>query len=600
MTMSWLMSLVLLAAAPSWAGTPRASSELRDSDGQRHPASHAFDGLLHTGWAEGELGDGAGSWLELRLDAVTDVQSVSIWPGNLSGNERTLREYGRPKTVRITLSGAGEEVVVEKALSDPGELGMMRVDIDVEGKARTIRIDVDDTFRGGIYSDMFIAEVAVNFAKGTPSPAVERLKAWLESDAGQRASNKNRDEVIALYERVMGAEFGDRDALTELMERAADGAPFLRRQVNSQVPMGYRVHALVPDEVSVEALLKIKDSNAIPAIDRAAVRTLGATSARFTQLAGVFRAHQDLVGGQRVTVRPWGQTGFAKGALQSFGEPLQIEVDRFGGVWVADVGNHRVQRFGMNGLVEKTWGLGEPGITNTWFHATRPHYAAAHTPSEAEGGFTNPVDLAIVPGKDSDTVAILDAAGRVTILGGGSKVLRAWKIPAEERIIAGVGGEGYLVHTKGKLAVIWGNEGWLFSMEGEELGHFQLKDGVPSGAVGLSNGKLGLIYGRELVMYSVDGFRHGDILNGALGTGFEAWDVTLDERGKLWAVTDAGLLVKFKRPGRIDYQVRLDTAGLSMPRLDVHDDMAFITHKDAILKVDALELHAQQSLEENP
>ena len=45
-----------------------------------------------------------------------------------------------------------------------------------------------------------------------------------------------------------------------------DGAPFLRRQVQSLVPMGYRVQALQPDTVAIEALLKLKDSNC-PAVD---------------------------------------------------------------------------------------------------------------------------------------------------------------------------------------------------------------------------------------------------------------------------------------------------------------------------------------------
>lgn len=594
------ISLVLASlflALPAWAGTPRASSELRDSDGNRYPVANAFDGLLSTAWAESEYGDGEGSWIELNLGTPTDIESISIWPGKLEGTNRSIRENGRPKKVTITLSGAGEEVVVEKVLRDPGEHGPLRVDIDVEGKARVVRIQVDEAYSGGIFADMYISEVAINFAKGPTPPVVQRMLAQLESPAGQKQLEANRTEVVSLYDKIKGSDFGDRDALFALMDRAADGAPFLRRQVASSVPAGYRIAALPPDDVAIEALLKIKDSNAIPAIERAALRTVGSESSRYQQYAGVFRAHQALVGGAAVVVSPWGQTGFAKGALQSLGEPLQIEVDNFGGVWVADTANNRVQRFGMTGLSEKVWCEGEPLITSDWFQSTRAQYAAACSPSDLPHGFRNPVDLTVIPGKHHDTVAVLDAGGKVTIIGAGDAIERHWKLPVTDPIISGVGGEGYIVHAKKKLVVIWGNQGFVFSLTGDELGRFSIADGVPSGAVALKNGKLGLIFGQELVLYGLDGFRHGGVLRGALGKGFESWDVTLDEDGKLWAVTDKGTLTKFKSPGKVDFTVQLDTFSLQVPRLDVYDGLAFITSRDAIRKVDALELHARQAVE---
>lgn len=586
-----------LLALPAWAGTPRASSELRDSEGNRYPVAYAFDGLLSTAWAEGEYGDGEGSWIELNLGTPTEIASISIWPGKLEGTNRNIRENGRPKKVTITLSGAGEDVVVEKVLRDPGEHGPLRVDIDVEGKARVVRIQIDEVYAGGIFADTYISEVAINFAKGPTPPVVQRTLAQLESPAGQKQIEANRAEVIALYDKIKGSEFGDRDALFALMDRAADGAPFLRRQVAASVPAGYRIAALPPDDVAVEALLKVKDSNAIPAIERAALRTVGSESARYQQYAGVFRAHQALVGGASVVVPPWGQTGFAKGALQGLGEPLQIEVDNFGGIWVADTANNRVQRFGMTGLAEKVWCEGEPLITSDWFQGTRAQYAAACAPSDRPNGFRNPVDLTVIPGKHHDTVAVLDAGGKVTIIGAGDAVERHWKLPVTDPIIAGVGGEGYIVHTKKKLVILWGNQGFVYSLTGDELGRFPIADGVPSGAVAFKNGKLGLIFGQELVLYGLDGFRHGGVLRGALGKGFESWDVTLDEEGKLWAVTDKGTLTKFKSPGKVEFTVQLDAFSLQVPRLDVYDGLAFITSRDTIRKVDALELHARQAVE---
>lgn len=592
---TWLALLTLLLPATSLAGAPRASSEHRDSDGARHPASQAFDGLLSTAWAEGELGDGEGAWLELKLDGPTDVRSVSIWPGNLSGGQRTIRETGRPKRVKVTLSGAGDEVTVDKPLLDPAEHGMLRVDVDIEGRARTIRIEVEEAYRGGIYSDLFIAEVAVNFVSGDPPAQAQRLAAWLESDAGAKAVEANREEVIALYDRVNGEEFGDRDALLQLMDRAADGAPFLRSRVQSQIPAGFRMSALPADDVAVEALLKIKDSNAIPAVDRAAVRSQGPLAARYRQLADAFRAHQELVGGGRRNIAPYGDTGWEPGAFQSLGEPLPIEIDSLGRLWIADVGNHRVQRLGAEGLFQKAWGVAEPGVTTAWLGGNRAPYAAGSAPAEAPRGFTSPLDVAILTHKKGDVVAVLDGRGQIALIDAADQVTASWMVPFDVPVTSGVGGEAHLTWVKGKLVVAWGTQGFVYDAEGAELARFDIADGSPTGALPVG-GKVGFIHGRALVLYSLDGFRHGDVMGQALGEGFEAWSAAWDERGRLWAVTDKGQLFRLKKPGKVDFVVSLGDTVVELPRIDVHDDRAYVTLRDRVQVFDALELHAKAKL----
>ena len=81
----------LLLMAASLAATPRGSSTLRDAEGVRHTPDLAFDGLMKTGWAEGDAGYGEGSWLELTLDRKTTLNSISIWPGDLSQGARSHR-----------------------------------------------------------------------------------------------------------------------------------------------------------------------------------------------------------------------------------------------------------------------------------------------------------------------------------------------------------------------------------------------------------------------------------------------------------------------------------------------------------------------------
>lgn len=593
----WVMLLGI--GSPALAGTVKASSELKDNEGERHGASLALDGLLSTGWAEGEMGDGKDSWIEIRLDALTEIESISIWPGNLSLGQRSLREFGRPKDVTVTLLGGDEEVSVQARILDPGDRGPLRSDIDVQGSARTIRVSVDEAYSGGIYNDLFIAEIGVNFTRGASPRNVERLNSWLEGDSGKRALDQNRESVVELFDSISQAEFGDRESLQVLMDQAGDGAPFLRRQVQSLVPLGYRVQALRPDSVAIEALLKLKDSNAIPALERAALRSVGQKARRLQAQVETFQAYQDLVGGGRMNIPPFGTTGWEEGALQSLGEPMNIEVDPFGAVWVADVANNRLQRFSFNGIHEQTWGHSEAGIASSWFQRPRTAYVAGSQAGDKSGEFATAVDLAQIPTKDGGRIAVLDGKARVTILDELGDVARVISAPADGGVIPGVGGEAFLVYLKGeRLAVVWGNEGWVFSLDGENLGHFELEDGAPTGAVALKNGKLGLIYGKALVMYSLDGFRHGDIMDGALGTGFEAWDITMDDRGKLWAVTDMGDIIKFKKAGKIDYKVRGFEYDLKTPRMAVYDDICFVMDRDEIKKVDALELNARAQLDD--
>lgn len=597
------VGLALLLALPvrGLAAPPRpisASSEAVASSGGKHLAANAFDGLLSTGWAEGELGDGNGAWLELRFDKPVDVESISIFPGWLGGSDREIREYGRPKLVTLSFEVAsGEPVVKQERLLDPGESGPLRHDVAISvPQARAVRITFDEVLAGGLYSDTFVSEVAVNLVDGKPVPAVSDVTGWLASEAGLAAAEKSRTEAIAMYDAISGSEFGDRDKLRVLMEWAADGAPYLRERV-ARVTPGFRVQPLQPDKTAIEALLKLKDSNAIPAIERAALRVTGSLADDLRRRAKLFDAYQELLGGGGRNIPPWGQEGFGKGALRSLGEPLDIVADGYGALYVADVGNNRVQRFGLeSGVTDRQWGAAEPGVTDVWFTRKREAYASGSMPGEEPGSFTNPVDLAVVPGKEGDRLLVLDARGRITVIEPDDSIGHVQKITTDMGIGSGAGGEGHIVTTKGKAIAIYGNEGFVWDLEDwTELGRFTLEDGVPTSAVAFKNGKLGLVYGPKLVLYSTDGFRHGDVIGESLGEGYQDWAVTLDERGKLWAVLDTGRVVKFKKPGKVDYSVKLGTYSFENPRIAVFADNVFVTEGDRIVHADALDLLAKEA-----
>ncbi|MBT3218505.1 MAG: hypothetical protein HN348_05390 [Proteobacteria bacterium] len=592
--------VALLLPGLALAGTPRASSELQDAERVRHKAAMAFDGLLKTGWAEGASGDGDGEWIELPLDGSMQVRSVSIWSGNLEGGIRTLREYGRPHTVTISLtSKSGEKVEKQIRILDPVAEGPSRVDVPLDAVATAVRVTLDKTYTGGIHNDTFIAEIAVNFDDGEQPRAVENIQSWLESDSGRSSQEREKTRIVDLYDKIKTGEFGDRDSLREIMNSASDGAPHVRQRVSQQVPYGFRMQALPPSQAGVDALLKIKDANAIPALEMAAIRSRGAAERKLMEQVEVFYAYQQLIGGGSFNIAPWGQEGFEKGAFQGFGEPMGIVLDSYGRVFVTDIGNNRVQRFNFQGICEKQWGGGEPELANVWFGGKRTWYVSGQKPGKTSGSFSTPVALTLIPDKVEERVAVLDGTGRVQLLidEGGATTL--FEVPVEFPLSPNVGGEGYLVYVKNKLVVIWGNKSYIYSMEGESLGDFVIEDGVPTGAVSYK-GRVALIFGNDLVVYDLDGFRQGGILGDTLGSGFEAWDATFDDKGKLWAILDNGWAIKYKKPGKIDFKVQYSNELAQVPRAAVYDDMVFVIHDDAVDKFDALEELAKADMNGSP
>ncbi len=590
----------LLLGLPSlaWAGGVKASSAAKPEDGATFTAESAFDGLLSTAWAEGDLGEGNGSWVEVTFDRAVDVTTVTLWPGNISTGRRSAREYGRPHTVTVTLSNPGTAPVqVVARLSDPGDVGPTRVDVAISGKATTLRVTVDEAYRGGLFNDCAIAEVAVNFVGGNTPAVLDRLATWQLSEAGQRADAKDAEEVAGLVGKIRAEQFGDRDALQELMLRAGDGAPYLRAQARTLVPAGFRLSALPPDPHAVQALLEIGDSNAIPAIERAALRSRGQDQVALNQRVEMFEAYQDLVGANR-TVSPWGEVGIAPGALKSLGEPLAIGLDPFGGVWVADTGNHRVQRFGPDGVLQKAWGFGTADITNVWFPKTRNWYAAGAHPTEEAGGFVAPVDLVLVSSKVGTTAWVLDARGRVSVIGEDDQIRTVWKIASDMPVSAGVGGEAHLVRMSPKrFVVVWGNEAVVLDELGAEVSRFDIPDGSPQGAIAVGD-RLGLQFAKDLVEYGLDGFRFGGALGDSLGRGFESWDLVTDEKAKLWALTDQGVAIRFKKLGVVDFRVSVSETSMGRPRFAVFDGLLYVTDGDRILRLDALEARRKAELAE--
>ena len=589
---SMFIVLSCIVSGQALAAGAAASSVLTDDAG-KHPADLAFDGLLGTGWAEGEMGPGANSWVELDLGTETDIENVSFWPGNLAKGERTFKEYSRPKVVQLLVDGqkVGDPLRIQSV--------MERVDMKAQAKGRKVRLEFVEAYEGGVYTDLFVAEVAINFTEGERKAQVATVEKWRTSKAGEVLHAKYEEQALAAYD-AFKANPDDRASLEFLMDAAGEGPEYLRRQVGSLVPAGYRAAAIVPDEMAMSAIRKLKDPTGIPGLEYAAMRAIGKQQREIVDTIEYFRAWRDLQGGGRHNIDAWGETGWEVGAFLSFGEPLPIEIDRFGNALVADTGNNRIQRFTTGGITDKQWGAPKD-VTEYWFGTKRPWYAAGSMATDDAGAFMNPIDIALIPGKEADAFVILDAAGRLQIFDeeGNGKI--GWRVAVEDQVQPKVGGEGYLgwAAKKNRVVVTLGNDAVVFDRESEEVARWVIRDGTPNAVEVGPDSKIYLSFGDKVVTYNLDGFRYGTVIDEKiLGEGFEDVDLSFDEKGMLWALTDTGWVFKFKKPGKLDWKVRIVDHELIHPRFAVFQGNVLVTDRDRILPVDAAQMHADESAAE--
>ncbi len=575
------MIALLLSVLPSLAGTITASSTA-DTEWGKTPAALAADGLLSTSWHEGASGDGKGEWLELDLGKATAIQSISIWPGDMRQGKRSFRESGRPQQIRVLVDG--------KQVGDAVRLldQMQRLDIPMSANGRKIRIVIDEAYGGLVYSHTAIAEVAVNFPDlGAASAG---WQAWLQSPAAQKAQEKFEAELQAQYAAYKQAEFGDRAALAWILEAVAEGEPHVRQEAQRRIEVGYRAQAIHSSAKAQEAARKLKDANAIPAFEMAMLRAVGQERVALADMVEIFYAYQELIGNRGKQAPPFGESGYWKGALRGFGEPLAIERDPQGNLYVADIGNSRVQRFGESGLVNRTWGAGEEEITEAWFQKGRPYYPSGNTPGEEPTAFWNPVDVELLPAKDGTGMAVLDARGQVRVFDASGALTASFTASTDGKPTPKVGGTSHLAWfpKRQRLLVLIGDEAVLYDLQGNEQGRWETRRGSPNAVEVYKGSVLLLGFRDEVWRYTMDGFPHSVLINREqLGKGYEQYDLSVDEAGRLWALTDDGVAHKFKKPGKLDFQIKVADYSLQVPRFAVAQGILWYTNDDRIVQVDA-------------
>jgi len=471
---------------------------------------------------------------------------------------------------------------------------VQRLDLPVDQTGRVVRVHVDEVYEGFVFTDCAIAELSVNYVESKGAAQAE-LEEWLASEEGQEASAAYLDDLNTHYQLHRNAEFGAPDSLAWIMDAAGDGAHFLRAPVQKRVPMGSRAQALHSDNEAIDALRKLKDANSIPAFEMAQLRATGKDKAWLEELVEIFYAYQELIGGGNPNVPYWGETGWSSGAIQSFGEPIPIAVDRFGSVYVADVGNNRVQRFAEDGRPDRIWG-GEADIADTWFGRGRPWYVSGSKPGDGPGQFHNPIAIELIPEKEMDLIAIMDAERRVQIFDPDGNQLIGWHLNTNREVEPGLGGEGHLAYlpSKGLLYAFFGSEAIAFDIHGQEIQRFDIDDGTPNDVLVYKN-KFLLVYRDAIVRYETDGFRDRQLWDmDDYDKGYEDVDLALDEEGKIWAVTDTGRAFKFKRPGKLEFQVDISEYSLEHPRFCVRDGLLHATDRDRIIVIDALQMRIDE------
>jgi hypothetical protein len=566
------------------AGTPSSSGYLEDGDG-RHKSSQAFDGLLRSGWGISTLEEQP--WIQLDLGRSTDIRTISIWPGNLKTGARSYTEYSRPRLIRVEVDGSQIGNVIE--FRDE----VQRLDIPAGVRGRKIKITIDEAYEGIVFRDLFIAEVGVNFTQESSS---SKAMKWASSSSAQGKAKSFDADLAEYYEAHKTAEFGDDEAFALICEAAAEGAPFMRRYVGSSVGAGFRIQSLPSYPLAQDAIMKLKDPNGISALQLAALRSQGAEQDRVQEHVEILSAHMDLIGGGNPNIPYWGDTGFALGGIQSFGEPIAIEIDMDNQVLIADSGNNRIQLFSDLGRPERQWGP-DADITNQWFTDGRSWYASGASAGSKTGQWSNPTDVVIVPGKDGDGFAGLDAKGHIQIFNPEGKLIISWRVETRNAAEAGVGGESYLswLPKQQLLFAFIQDEAVGYTLASEEVHRWEIEDGIPNAVEVTKKGEILMAFGREVIKYDIGGFRHGVVIDDELlGQGFEDMDLTLDEDQKLWIFTDAGWAFKFKKPGKLDWKIQAYDKPTRHPRIAVREGILFLSHFDRIEQIDMLQLELDQ------
>ncbi len=577
-------------AATSKAPVPKLSaSSSHDSGSAVYGPELAFDGVLATSWAEGKPGVGEGEWIEVDLGEDRAIEVVSIWGGAFDGNESW---QGRGRAAEVTISGTGPDGDFKKS----AEIGdrYARKDIRLGKTVRTLRITLDAVHKGTVFDSTHIAEVAFDFHDPDVSkPLIAAAEELITKEVARSKTTRELPEAepLALKDAYIACKDNvEYSANFKVIEAVSiTGWQWRVPLVQKFVPLGYRLAALQFEESAIGYLVKLKDPNAIGTLETAAAGTQSADDREWLYLEVKFlRAEQELRRGLRATVPQWGSKGYEKGAFMSRGEAMSIDVDSAGNIYVADIGNNRVQRFTPAGSIERVIG-GERGIAQWWFgDKNGDPYATASMPGTEVGQFQQPYALAV---GNYDILAVIDVALRVQTFDAEGNPKAQWTIDKDWKPKARRGaGTPIITWLDDDFLFIIKDEVLTYSATGELKKRYTLEGGDVQSAVISAGGKLIVRHTgtRDLIEYKPqDGFRQGTwAKQGVPDDGSEDWDLCGDADDNVYVVTDAGSVHKWNKRGKFLSTVMAYENPRDLPRCAVNGPIVYIVAKDEIVRVE--------------
>lgn len=581
-----LPALAASSSAPPPLAVPKfaASSSKTVAKEEWKPAL-AFDGLLETAWTEGAEGSGQGEWIEVDLGEERKIGVLSIWGGDFSSREAWSSRARVRELKVVTADKAGK--IWEKDV----EIGdrFARKDVPIGQTVKVIRLLLSEVHEGSIHKELAISELAFDFTepvdplwKEAIDKAILKNKGWKEAAA---KAGTARDEAFAKCK----ANDDYRTNFLLLGALAAHGPTYLIEPVGKYVPVGFRLQHLQPDTAAIDQIGKLKDANAVGYLEIAASGTVDDDLKEDLFYAVKrFAAYQDLRRTERKDVPNWGTTGLEVGALAGRGEPVAIEVDSMGNVWVADIGNNRVQRFSSAGTPDKVICTGGKDIVDNWFGDDEDPYASGCKAGDGNGQFEQPVHLTV---GNYDIVAVIDAGLRVQTFDIEGTFKNTWKVPADFRPKPGRGNATPILRWLGDdFYVLVKNEVFIYSNIGELKKRYPLEGGDVQSAVIAAGGKLLVRHtgSADIIEYNpADGFRQGKWSKTPVpDDGSEDWDLGTDAKDNVYVVTDAGNIYKFKKNGKMGPTLRAFENGRDMPRIAVNGPIIYVSAKDEITRVE--------------
>ena len=134
-----------------------ASSTLVGSSGTSYGTEYLFDEDLTTSWQEGEEDDGLGVTITSEFGEQISLQAIAIWNGNETAQDR-YESNNRLQDITVTITCEGQSYSKQYTLEDV--MGEQILSFKNAVPAESVTIQIDTVYKGTVYQDTVISEMA--------------------------------------------------------------------------------------------------------------------------------------------------------------------------------------------------------------------------------------------------------------------------------------------------------------------------------------------------------------------------------------------------------------------------------------------------------